>query len=109
MDSDQDVVSQNRPGRTPDALQWPDRPCRCRVAQACLIQQPDRHNYCLNTVPQAPCTATGSDVIVSPRSYHPGGVNIAMVDGSIRFVTDDVDARTYKAAGSRNGEEAYKL
>lgn len=27
----------------------------------------------------------------APRSNHPGGVNVASMDGSIRFVTDDVD------------------
>ena len=73
-------------------------------------QVPDRLNWCgTNPVPQAPCVWSGTNMFLSARSYHPGGVNIAMVDCSVRFVTDDVDARTYKATGSRNGEEAYKL
>ncbi len=71
---------------------------------------PDRFNWCgRNPVPQAPCVWSGTNMFLSARSYHPGGVNIAMVDCSVQFVTDGVDARAYKAAGSRNGEEAYKL
>jgi prepilin-type processing-associated H-X9-DG protein len=38
-------------------------------------------------------------------SYHAGGVNIALVDGSVRFVRDNVDQRTFNALGSRAGGE----
>ncbi|WP_425617948.1 DUF1559 domain-containing protein [Anatilimnocola sp. NA78] len=54
----------------------------------------------------------GSDFwkIVSPAaSMHPAGINTAMSDGSIRFVTDSVDAEVWAAAGSRNGEEVLQL
>jgi prepilin-type processing-associated H-X9-DG protein len=48
-------------------------------------------------------------MFLSARSYHPGGVNMGMADGSVRFVGDDVDVQAYLAAGSRNGEETKKL
>ncbi len=48
-------------------------------------------------------------MFLSARSYHPGGVNMAMVDGSVRFVVNGVDALAYKAAGSRDGEETISL
>ena len=71
---------------------------------------PDRFNWCAkNPLPQAPCVWSGTNMFVSTRSYHHGGVNVAMVDGSVRFVLDQVDARAFKAAGSRNGEEVFAL
>ncbi|BBO33324.1 hypothetical protein PLANPX_2936 [Lacipirellula parvula] len=39
-------------------------------------------------------------------SNHKGGVNLAMADGSTRFVADGVDPIVWRAAGSRDGEEA---
>jgi prepilin-type processing-associated H-X9-DG protein len=39
------------------------------------------------------------------RSFHPGGVNIALADGSIRFVPNTIDANVYLAMGSRAGAE----
>lgn len=34
------------------------------------------------------------------RSFHPGGVNVALGDGSVRFVTDTVDRTTWNNLGS---------
>ncbi|MBX7104717.1 MAG: DUF1559 domain-containing protein [Gemmataceae bacterium] len=39
------------------------------------------------------------------RSYHSGGVNVAMCDGSTRFVTDNVKPAVWRALGTRNGAE----
>lgn len=39
------------------------------------------------------------------RSHHPGGVNVAMADGSVRFVRETVELSTWRALGSRNGGE----
>jgi prepilin-type N-terminal cleavage/methylation domain-containing protein/prepilin-type processing-associated H-X9-DG protein len=39
-------------------------------------------------------------------SFHPGGVNFALGDGSVRFLPDDLDLKLYLAMGSRNGDEA---
>lgn len=38
-------------------------------------------------------------------SRHPGGVNLVMSDGSIRFVSNDIDPLAWRAAGSRDGAE----
>jgi prepilin-type N-terminal cleavage/methylation domain-containing protein/prepilin-type processing-associated H-X9-DG protein len=40
-----------------------------------------------------------------PNSNHPGGVNVALADGSVRFVKDSVNLATWWALGSRNGGE----
>jgi prepilin-type processing-associated H-X9-DG protein len=39
------------------------------------------------------------------RSRHPGGVNVALADGSVRFVSQTVDLEAWRALGSRNGNE----
>jgi prepilin-type N-terminal cleavage/methylation domain-containing protein/prepilin-type processing-associated H-X9-DG protein len=45
----------------------------------------------------------------APRSFHPGGVNVAMCDGSTRVVTDSVDLAAWRAAGSRDEGESVSL
>ncbi len=40
------------------------------------------------------------DFIVAPSSRHPGGVNVAFVDGSTRFITNEIDLPTWWALGS---------
>jgi prepilin-type N-terminal cleavage/methylation domain-containing protein/prepilin-type processing-associated H-X9-DG protein len=40
-----------------------------------------------------------------PTSNHPGGVNIAFADGSVKFVKDSVSPQTWWALGSRAGGE----
>ena len=38
----------------------------------------------------------------SARSNHPGGVNVVLGDGSVRFVTDSIDRTTWQNLGSVN-------
>jgi prepilin-type processing-associated H-X9-DG protein len=38
-------------------------------------------------------------------SQHPGGVNVLLGDGSVKFVKDSVNIGTWQALGSRNGGE----
>jgi len=69
------------------------------------------------------CAVFGDDwnaVMWSPTSYHPGGVNAAFLDGSVRFISDTIDTGNlnlptvssgpspygvWGALGSRNGGE----
>jgi len=39
------------------------------------------------------------------RSYHPGGVNLSLCDGSVRFVSDNIEVVTWKAIATRGGNE----
>ncbi|WP_425395545.1 DUF1559 domain-containing protein [Aeoliella sp.] len=39
------------------------------------------------------------------RSFHPNGVNFAKCDGSVSFVSDDIDHPTYRALSTREGGE----
>lgn len=66
---------------------------------------PDQFNWCHATpLPRAPCL-WASPMFVSVRSYHTNGVNMAMADGSVRFVPNNVSLPTFQAIGSRNGGE----
>lgn len=39
--------------------------------------------------------------IIPPRSLHPGGVNAAMGDGSVRFISETLDLLTFQRLGHR--------
>jgi len=59
-----------------------------------------------SAIPDAP----GEHAIISARSKHPGGVNAALGDGSVRFVAETIDLNVWRAAGTRaNGEPAAEL
>jgi prepilin-type N-terminal cleavage/methylation domain-containing protein/prepilin-type processing-associated H-X9-DG protein len=50
--------------------------------------------------------ALGADyVAMAARSYHVRGVNVAFVDGSVHFITNDISQATWRALGTRNGGE----
>ncbi|MDB5387202.1 MAG: putative major pilin subunit [Planctomycetaceae bacterium] len=50
-------------------------------------------------------TESGVLMEMSFGSYHIGGANIGMADGSVRFISENVDLNTYHSLGSRNGGE----
>jgi prepilin-type N-terminal cleavage/methylation domain-containing protein/prepilin-type processing-associated H-X9-DG protein len=54
---------------------------------------------------QAPSSDVGGGEYLTARSFHPGGVNALMGDGSVRFATTNISPSTWIAAGSRNGGE----
>jgi prepilin-type processing-associated H-X9-DG protein len=56
-----------------------------------------------------PGTMTNMSMQVPPSSYHPGGVNLALVDGSVRFVPNQVNLSVWRGLGTRNGGEAIQL
>jgi prepilin-type N-terminal cleavage/methylation domain-containing protein/prepilin-type processing-associated H-X9-DG protein len=64
---------------------------------------------------KAPCQSLGANAWWTPsglrahaaaRSYHTGGVNAAMADGSVRFFSNSIDQYTWRAMGTRAGSEA---
>jgi prepilin-type N-terminal cleavage/methylation domain-containing protein/prepilin-type processing-associated H-X9-DG protein len=51
-------------------------------------------------------TAFHSDhTVVGASSFHPGGVNVAMIDGSVRFVKSTVSTQTWWAIATKSGGE----
>ncbi|OWK46802.1 DUF1559 domain-containing protein [Fimbriiglobus ruber] len=49
------------------------------------------------------------DESVGFRSFHTGGANFLLGDGSVRFISESVDGTTYRAYASRSGGEALTL
>ncbi len=47
----------------------------------------------------------GEHMIVAPRSYHRGGVNVVFGDAAVTFLTDDIDLAVWRSMGSRDGGE----
>ncbi len=42
-------------------------------------------------------------------SWHPGGCHLALVDGSVRFLTYETDYQTYTDLSTRAGREVVNL
>ena len=69
----------------------------------------DRGTWCIDVPKIAPCQSLGTDnLVMSLRSYHPGGVNVTLADGSVHFISDFVDAQVYKEYGTRAGGEVAR-
>jgi prepilin-type processing-associated H-X9-DG protein len=43
--------------------------------------------------------------VITSRSYHPGGVNVLLGDGSVRFTRDSLDLQVWNALSTVNGGE----
>lgn len=51
------------------------------------------------------CSGTGIRLHSPATSHHARGVNVALCDGSVRFVSDQVSMDSWRAMGSRSGHE----
>jgi prepilin-type N-terminal cleavage/methylation domain-containing protein/prepilin-type processing-associated H-X9-DG protein len=64
--------------------------------------------FCNNTGSNPPCTGTITAQDPSAfyaRSLHPGGVNAAACDGSVRFYSNSINIDAWRALGSAQGGE----
>jgi len=64
--------------------------------------------YCLSAFPNPPCVPQSSPTLTltsAARSYHPGGVNAAMADGSVKFFKNSISLGTWRALCSSQGGE----
>ena len=52
-----------------------------------------------------PGTMANMPMQVPPSSQHPGGVNMLMGDGTVRFIKNSVSLATWRALGTRSGGE----
>ena len=51
------------------------------------------------------CMFPPSRIMTTAGSRHPGGVNLGMADGSVRFIRDSVNLAAWRGLGTRNGGE----
>lgn len=76
---------------------------------------PDRiytSGYC-NNQPKMnlPCAVSSASdpAMFAARSRHPGGVQVAMCDGSARFISQTIDINTWRALSTAQGSEVFTL
>jgi prepilin-type N-terminal cleavage/methylation domain-containing protein/prepilin-type processing-associated H-X9-DG protein len=51
------------------------------------------------------CIFPPGRIMNTANSYHPGGVNLGLCDGSVRFIKNSISLSVWGAIGSRNGGE----
>ena len=67
------------------------------------------YNIDITSMRDGESTSSPTYAAVTARSYHPGHVNVAMMDGSVRVVDDSVDPSVWRASGTRAGGESDSL
>jgi prepilin-type N-terminal cleavage/methylation domain-containing protein len=77
----------------------------------CRACKPSTTTPGTNDYRQYPCQAVGNNELVqiTARSHHPGGVQAALADGSVRFVSETIAPNVWSAAMSTRGGEATQL
>jgi prepilin-type N-terminal cleavage/methylation domain-containing protein/prepilin-type processing-associated H-X9-DG protein len=55
--------------------------------------------------PNFPGNMSNMAMQVPPSSYHTGGVNLLMCDGSVHFITNNINLDTWRGMGTRGGNE----
>ncbi|MBA4188110.1 MAG: prepilin-type cleavage/methylation domain-containing protein [Planctomycetaceae bacterium] len=64
------------------------------------------HHYTPNQTGKWDCkNSSNSQALIGARSYHTGGVNTLLVDGSVRFVSDSVTLSSWRAVATIAGGE----
>jgi hypothetical protein len=89
--------------------------CFFNTNQAPNTMLPDIAVYYPDTVhtnrhPLQQADSTGDNYLrLSARSWHVGGVNAGLADGSVRFIQNQINLDIWRAAGSTNGGEIESL
>jgi prepilin-type N-terminal cleavage/methylation domain-containing protein/prepilin-type processing-associated H-X9-DG protein len=64
---------------------------------------------CLSLGGNAWWTPSGKGAFAGARSKHSTGVNVAMGDGAVRFIANNIDTKIWRGLGTRTGGEAVRL
>ena len=85
-----------------------DRPCTQFMTFNTPNTGTDVSPYCNGTTypKNPPCTNSGSgNAHKAARSRHPGGVNVLIGDGAVRFVSNSISLTSWRALGTMDGGE----
>ncbi len=66
-------------------------------------------NVDYNSQQEGNSTTRPSYAVLTSRSYHPGIVNVSLLDGSVRSISNSIDLRVWRAMGTRAGGEIVQL
>ncbi len=88
----------------PRGYLWASGEIRCASYNHFYPPNPPEYDCVANLSTPGPqqYTAVG---FKAARSFHPGGVNILLADGAVRFVTNGIDPITWSALSTRAGGE----
>jgi len=89
-----------------------DRFCRYRVTSPRAMfwrTTGNVVNWLMGCTPTMISDVMEVNVQASARSYHPGGVHIGMLDGSVHFVSESVDEQIWHDAHSRHHRKTAEL
>jgi prepilin-type N-terminal cleavage/methylation domain-containing protein/prepilin-type processing-associated H-X9-DG protein len=66
-------------------------------------------DYCNNQAPNPPCTVSTPALTdtYAARSRHPGGVQVALADGSVKFIKNAISLPVWQALSTTQGNEAF--
>ncbi|OWK34603.1 DUF1559 domain-containing protein [Fimbriiglobus ruber] len=62
-------------------------------------------SWCDTNAPNPPCAFRSAVYVFGARSRHTGGVNVALCDGSIRFISNSIQTATWQALSTSQGGE----
>jgi prepilin-type N-terminal cleavage/methylation domain-containing protein/prepilin-type processing-associated H-X9-DG protein len=98
-------------GRDLRGFSWWSDACQFTTYLSPNSPLPDRiytSYYCNNTNPNPPCAqSTGTDPsMFAARSRHPGGVQAAMCDGSVDFISETIELYVWRSLSTSKGGES---
>ncbi|MBR5757270.1 MAG: DUF1559 domain-containing protein [Thermoguttaceae bacterium] len=69
-----------------------------------VLTYPGSSAWTINSPSQYPW-----EIARNPSSGHPGGVNAAMADGSVRFLSETINMDAYRGGFTRSGKETFVI
>lgn len=77
--------------------------------QVLCEQGGDLYDVDWNNQQEGKSTTARTYAAVTSRSYHPGGVNVCLLDGSVRFVSESIKRPIWQGLSTRAGREVAPL